>query len=73
MSIQVQDSHAFHGISLHVNIIVAPENVDKFLAAFETCFDVVIAKFECYFFEVFQDLNNPDNFRFVENWSKDKE
>ena len=73
MSTHVQDSHAFHGISLHVNITVAPENVDKFLAAFKTCFDAVTAEPECTFFEVFHDVDNPGDFRFVENWSKDKE
>lgn len=73
MSTHVQESHAFHGISLHVNITVAPENVDKFLAAFKTCFDAVTAEPECTFFEVFHDVDNPGTFRFVENWSKDKE
>lgn len=73
MSTHIQDSHAFHGISLHVNITVAPENVDKFLAAFKPCFDAVTAEPECTFFEVFHDQDNPGRFRFVENWSKDKE
>lgn len=66
-------SHAFHGISLHVNITVAPENVDKSLTAFKTCFDAVTAEPECTFFEVFHNADNPGNFRFVENWSKNKE
>ncbi|KAF6238116.1 hypothetical protein HO173_003750 [Letharia columbiana] len=73
MSTHIQDSHAFHGISLHVNITVAPENVDKFLAAFKICFDAVTAEPECTFFEVFHDADNPGHFRFVENWSKDEE
>lgn len=73
MSTHIQDSHAFHGISFHVSITVAPENVDKFLAALKPCFDAVTAEPENTFFEVFHDVDNPGHFRFVENWSKDQE
>ena len=54
MSTHIQSSHAFHGISLHVSITVAPENIDKFLAAFKVCFDRVTAEPECTFFEIFR-------------------
>ena len=73
MSTHIQESHAFHGVSLHVDITVAPENVDKFLGLLKPCFELVVAEPECTFFEVFHDTENPGRFRFVENWSKDKE
>ena len=73
MSTHIQDSHTFHGISLQVSITVAPENIDKFLAALKPCYDAVTAEPECTFFEVFHDMDNPGHFRFVENWSKSKE
>ena len=73
MSTHIQDSHAFHGISLQVSITVAPENIDKFLAALKPCYDAVTAEPECTFFEVFHDMDTPGRFRFVENWSKSKE
>ena len=73
MSTQVPSSKAFHGTSIHVTITVAPENAEKFLALLKPCFDAVTAEPECLFFEVFQDPEEPGSFRFVENWSKDKE
>ena len=73
MSTHIQDSHAFHGISLQVSITVAPENIDKFLAALKPCYDAVTAEPDCTFFEVFHDMDTPGHFRFVENWSKSKE
>lgn len=73
MSTQVQNSHSFHGISLHVTITVAPENIDKFLEALRPCYEAVIAEPDCTFFEVFQDPEKPGRFRFVENWTKAKD
>ena len=65
--------YEFNGTSLHVTVTVAPENIDKFLAAFKACFDAVTAEPECTYFEVFQDSDTPGRFKWVENWSKDKE
>ncbi|KAK4694663.1 hypothetical protein P7C71_g2952, partial [Lecanoromycetidae sp. Uapishka_2] len=73
MSTNVQESHAFHGMSLHVDIWVAPENVDKFLQALKPAYDLVTAEPECTFFEVYHAADSPGHFRWVENWSKDKE
>ena len=73
MSTQLQSAHPFHGISLHVTIVVAPENTDKFLEYMKPCFDAVTAEPECMSFQVFHDAEQPGYFRFVENWSKDKE
>lgn len=72
MSTNVGDSHAFHGMSLHVDVTVAPENADKFLQLLKPAFDLVTAEPECTFFEVFHDADNPGHFRWVEDWSKDK-
>ena len=63
----------FHGISLHVTITVAPENAEKFLDAFKTCFDLVTKEPQCTFFEVFRDPETPGRFKWVENWSKGRE
>ena len=64
---------AFRGMSLHVTITVAPENAEKFLENLKPCFDLVAAEPECQYFEVFQSPEQPGRFRFVENWSKDRE
>ena len=67
------DFTPFHGISLHVTCTIAPENADKFLAAFKDCFDHVIKEPDCTFFELYRDPENPGRFKWVENWSRDKD
>ncbi|KAL7623359.1 hypothetical protein AAE478_007040 [Parahypoxylon ruwenzoriense] len=62
-----------NGISLHVTVYIAPENVEKFLAAFKAIFDVVAAEPECLFFEVYKSADEPGKISWVENWSKDRE
>ncbi|KAI1662755.1 hypothetical protein F4813DRAFT_394897 [Daldinia decipiens] len=59
------------GISLHVTVYIAPENVGRFLVAFKTIFDVVAAEPECLFFEVFKSVEEPGKLSWIENWSKD--
>ncbi|OTB09237.1 hypothetical protein M426DRAFT_7250 [Hypoxylon sp. CI-4A] len=61
----------YKGISLHVTVHIAPENVDKFLAAFKAIFDVVSAEPECLFFQVYKSPSEPGKLSWVENWSKD--
>lgn len=56
------------GISLHVTVHIAPENAERFLAAFKTVFDVVAAEPECTFFEVYRSPEEPGKFSWVENW-----
>lgn len=56
------------GFSLHVTVHIAPENVDNFLAAFKTIFDVVSAEPECVFFEVYRAPDQPGKLSWVENW-----
>ena len=73
MSTHIQDSHAFHGISIHASITVAPENVDVFLAALKPCLDADTADPECNSVYLFQDPHDLGHFQFVENWSKDKQ
>lgn len=73
MSTHPQDLHAFNGISLHVSITVAPENVEKLLAVLKPGFDAVTAELQCIVFEVLHDADNPGRLRIVEDWSKDVE
>ncbi|XXH03448.1 hypothetical protein Hte_009850 [Hypoxylon texense] len=61
------------GISLHVTVHIAPENADRFLAAFKAIFDVVAAEPECTFFEIYRSPEEPGKFTWVENWSKDRQ
>ncbi|CAO2657939.1 Nn.00g071990.m01.CDS01 [Neocucurbitaria sp. VM-36] len=61
------------GISVHVNITVAPENVSKFLELFKPCYEAVTAEPECVFFEVYHNPAAPGQFRFVENWNASAE
>lgn len=56
------------GISLHVTVHIAPENTDRFLAAFKAIFDVVSAEPECTFFEIYRCPEEPGKFTWVENW-----
>ncbi|KAI1389469.1 uncharacterized protein F4822DRAFT_398454 [Hypoxylon trugodes] len=58
-------------ISLHVTVHIAPENVQRFLAAFKGIFDLVAAEPECLFFEVYTSAEEPGKISWVENWSKD--
>ncbi|KAI1416314.1 hypothetical protein F5Y13DRAFT_130547 [Hypoxylon sp. FL1857] len=58
-------------ISLHVTVHIAPENVERFLAAFKTVFDLVVEEPECLFFEVYKSVEEPGKISWVENWSKD--
>jgi hypothetical protein len=61
------------GISLHVKITVAPENVEKFLEALKPAYDAVVAEPECTFFQVLHNQDEPGVFKFVENWDADLE
>ncbi|KAI1133395.1 hypothetical protein F5Y10DRAFT_87410 [Nemania abortiva] len=61
------------GWSLHVTVYIAPENVDRFMAAFKPVFDKVVAEPECLFFEMYQSPQEPGKISWVENWSKSPE
>ncbi|KAI1303358.1 hypothetical protein F5Y03DRAFT_385181 [Xylaria venustula] len=61
------------GWSLHVTVYIAPENVDRFLAAFKPVFSKVVAEPECLFFEMYQSPQEPGKLSWVENWSKSPE
>jgi quinol monooxygenase YgiN len=58
----------FQGLSLHVTIHIAPENLPKFWEAFKPVYDKVIAEPECTFFEVYQSPEEPGTLSWVENW-----
>lgn len=55
-------------LSLHVRIVVAPENVEPFLSHLKPIYDLVAAEPECVFFEVYQNPSTPGDFKFVETW-----
>ncbi|KAI0843957.1 hypothetical protein F5Y00DRAFT_219801 [Daldinia vernicosa] len=59
------------GISLHITVHIAPENVERFLVAFKAIFDSVAAEPECLFFEVYKSVEEPGKLSWIENWSKD--
>ncbi|KAF4629857.1 hypothetical protein G7Y89_g8293 [Cudoniella acicularis] len=61
------------GLSLHVTVTVAPENVQQFLAHLQPAFEVVAAEPECTFFEVYTSSDQPGVIRWVEGWSKDRQ
>ena len=56
------------GLSLHVSIEIAPDNVPKFFEYFKPVYDHVVAEPECLFFEVYQSPDNPGQISWVENW-----
>ncbi|KAI0100143.1 hypothetical protein GGR51DRAFT_564359 [Nemania sp. FL0031] len=61
------------GWSLHVTVYIAPENIDRFMAAFKPVFNKVVAEPECLFFEMYQSPQEPGKISWVENWSKSPE
>ncbi|KAI1199659.1 hypothetical protein F5X97DRAFT_114801 [Nemania serpens] len=61
------------GWSLHVTVYIAPENIDRFMAAFKPVFNKVAAEPECLFFEMYQSPQEPGKISWVENWSKSPE
>ncbi|TVY84090.1 hypothetical protein LSUE1_G003854 [Lachnellula suecica] len=61
----------FPGMSLHVTIFVAPEEVPKFLAFLRTAYEAVIKEPECTFFEVYTNPSVPGQVSWVEGWNKD--
>ncbi|KAL3451403.1 hypothetical protein BJX65DRAFT_219725 [Aspergillus insuetus] len=61
------------GLSLHVTVFIAEENVPKFFEAFLPAYEKVTAEPECTFFEVYQSLENPGELSWVENWSQSME
>jgi quinol monooxygenase YgiN len=64
-------SQPFYGISGHVTVTVAPENIPKFLELLRAAFEKVAAEPELTFFELYQSADEPGVFRWVEAWSKD--
>ncbi|KAH6673858.1 hypothetical protein B0J14DRAFT_541611 [Halenospora varia] len=62
----------FPGLSLHVTITIAPENEEKFLAAFRTVWELVAAEPECIFFEIYKSATELGVFSWVEGWTKDQ-
>ncbi|KAJ2995796.1 hypothetical protein NUW58_g1173 [Xylaria curta] len=57
-----------YGMSLHVTVYIAPDNVDPFFAAFKPVYDKVIKEPECMFFEVYEDSETQGVIHWVEDW-----
>lgn len=60
----------YPGISMHVQVTIAPENVPRYLELMKPVFDAVVAEPECTFFEVYHDPAKPGVLKWVENWTK---
>jgi quinol monooxygenase YgiN len=58
------------GVSVHVQVTIAPENVGAYLELMKEVLKHVTAEPECTFFEVYQDPEKPGVLKWIENWSK---
>ncbi|GJN79200.1 hypothetical protein PLIIFM63780_002713 [Purpureocillium lilacinum] len=56
------------GLSVHISLFIAPENVPKFFEAFKPVFEKTVAEPECLFIEAYQASDDPGHIRLVENW-----
>jgi quinol monooxygenase YgiN len=52
---------------------VAPENIGRFKEAHRPLWRHCAEEPECLLFDVFQDLDEPGRFRFVEVWNQSRE
>jgi hypothetical protein len=55
--------------SIHVKVFVAPSDITIFLAALERAQAVVGALPESVSFDLFQNLDMPGEFKYIENWN----
>lgn len=61
----------FYGVSIHVTVTVAPENVDQLISLLKPTYDLVAAEQECTFIEVYKNIMTPGEVTWVEGWTKD--
>ncbi|KAL3445277.1 hypothetical protein BJX65DRAFT_309991 [Aspergillus insuetus] len=59
--------------TLFVTFRVAPENIERFKEAHRPLWRHCADEPECLLFDVFQDLDEPGRFRFVEVWNQSRE
>ncbi|KAL2799764.1 hypothetical protein BJX66DRAFT_292582 [Aspergillus keveii] len=59
--------------TLFVTFRVAPENIERFKEAHRPLWRHCAEEPECLLFDVFQDLDEPGRFRFVEVWNQSRE
>ncbi|KAL4862685.1 hypothetical protein BDV12DRAFT_202812 [Aspergillus spectabilis] len=59
--------------TIFVTLRVAPENIEKFKAVHRPLWKYVAEEPECLLFDVFEDLDAPGRFRFVEVWNQSRE
>lgn len=67
----MSSTKTFAGISMHVQVTIAPSNVPRYHELMRPVFDAVVAEPECTFFEIYHDPANPGVLKWVENWTKD--
>jgi quinol monooxygenase YgiN len=59
--------------TLFVTFHVAPDNIERFKEAHRPLWRHCADEPECLLFDVFQDLEEPGRFRFVEVWNQSRE
>ncbi|UNI20500.1 hypothetical protein JDV02_006580 [Purpureocillium takamizusanense] len=56
------------GLSVHISLFIAPENVSRFFEAFKPVYEKTLAEPECLFIEAYLASDDPGHIRLVENW-----
>ena len=65
------EAPTFHGVSLHITVTIAPENVPTFLEHLQPLIKLVGAEPECTFSEFYTSAFEPGVITCVECWNKD--
>ncbi|KAL4877034.1 hypothetical protein BJY04DRAFT_199139 [Aspergillus karnatakaensis] len=75
MAISTSSSASYKGkqFTIFVTLRVAVENIEKFKAVHRPLWKYVAAEPENILFDVFEDLDAPGRFRFVEVWNQGRE
>ena len=60
-------------LTISATFQVAPDDVAAFLTAHRPVWAACACEPECLFFDVFQSIEQPGLFRFVEVWSKGRD
>jgi hypothetical protein len=60
-------------LTVFVTLHVLPENVEKFKEAHRPLWKMCSDENECFLFDIFQDIETPGRFRFIEVWGQGRE
>lgn len=60
-------------LTVFVNFQIKSDLIEDFKAAHRPVWTACAAEPECMFFDIFQDLESPGRFRFVEVWNASRE